>query len=562
MRKKALFSKLIILLLLSAQASTFAYYGVDEVSQENRGESLQVWTSATLLPMISSWVSEYTLGHENIIIEVNTFTDEQSGEEMLTQGSIGFLTAHQLTSFKQSAEWILPIGRDVLVPITNTNNPYLQEILETGVSRDLLKSIISKEAMGTTQAGGFFAKNGIFSTNKNNEPTQIALFLDSETNELSKITFLSEEELIETIKKDASCIGFCHLSDILSADQTGFIDGITLVPIDENKNGTVDNFENIYTNLESFARGVWIGKYPHELSYTIYSIASNRPVNQAEQAFLEWILGQGQNSIADNGYTPLLSSERKANIASLYIAPKSIVSTAVSTKNTLGVILSVSIILIALIFVVYLIRLFRSDSTVKNKLSVPKPVAFNDKNINIPSGIFFNKNHSWAFMEKDGFVRIGIDDFLSRVTGALTNIKLKEPGERIKKGDHVFSIIQHGKQLDIQSPVTGTIVKSNTQLLSDTSLINQDPYAAGWVYEIEPLNWLSEIGSFMMGLEYTEWITKEFVRLKDFMANCCKNKEHNLPIMVMQDGGELRNKPLQEAGPLTWEEFQTKFIEQ
>ena len=165
-------------------------------------------------------------------------------------------------------------------------------------------------------------------------------------------------------------------------------------------------------------------------------------------------------------------------------------------------------------------------------------------------------------MEKDGFVRIGIDDFLSQVTGTLTNIKLKEPGERIKKGDPVFSIIQHGKQLDIQSPVTGTIIKSNAKLFSDTSLINQDPYAEGWVYEIEPLNWLSEIGSFMMGLEYTEWITKEFVRLKDFMANCCRNKEHNLPIMVMQDGGELRNNPLQDAGPLTWEEFQTKFIEQ
>ncbi len=550
MTKKALLNKVMILLLLvTVQVSAKAYYCVDESSQDVKEESLHVWTSTSLYPMVSLWADNYNLAQENITVEVNSFSGDQITAKVLTGKSLGFLTAHQLASLNHSSTWKLPVGRDVLVPITNAENPLLEKMMESGVSRDLLKTMIARET-GT-----------IYATNKNNELSQIAMFLDAETNAMKGLSILSKEELLLAIQKDKHCIGFCHLADILNMEQTGFIAGVALIPIDANNNGTIDNFENIYSNLQSFARGVWIGKYPKALTYNIYSIAADRPTNVSEQAFLEWIISDGQEGVAANGYIALLESERKTKIASIYGSPTYTIEKPVAPGGNYGVVIVISLLLLVFIFLVVLIKGMKKDSALKKEISGPKSSVLDGESIQVPSGIFFSKSHSWAFMEKDGFVRIGIDDFLSKVTGPLTNIKLKEPGQRIKEGEVVYSIIQKGKQLDIKSPVTGTIVKTNSLLFEDTALINRNPYTDGWVYTIEPLSWLSEIGSFMMGLEYTEWLDREFVRLKDFLANCCKNKEHKLPIMVLQDGGEIKNYPLSEAGPLTWEEFQNQFID-
>ena len=57
-------------------------------------------------------------------------------------------------------------------------------------------------------------------------------------------------------------------------------------------------------------------------------------------------------------------------------------------------------------------------------------------------------------------VRIGIDDFIQHITGPLTKVKMKNPGEKVKKGEPILSIIQNGKLLNINSPVSGTIIAS------------------------------------------------------------------------------------------------------
>ncbi|MCX6223699.1 MAG: hypothetical protein NTV01_02940 [Bacteroidia bacterium] len=86
----------------------------------------------------------------------------------------------------------------------------------------------------------------------------------------------------------------------------------------------------------------------------------------------------------------------------------------------------------------------------------------NESNLIVPKGLYFDKTHTWAFMEKDGTVKVGIDDFLQHVTGAITSIKMKKPGEKIKKGEHILTIVQNGKRLNICAPLSGIIQKLPT----------------------------------------------------------------------------------------------------
>lgn len=185
---------------------------------------------------------------------------------------------------------------------------------------------------------------------------------------------------------------------------------------------------------------------------------------------------------------------------------------------------------------------------------------FNEESVSIPMGIYFDKTHTWAFMEKNGMVKVGIDDFLMHITGSVNKLKMKTPGERVQKGDAVLSINQNGKQLTIYSPISGTIKTQNNQLTEDSSLLNSSPFNEGWVYMIEPTNWLRETQYMFMADKYKEWVKNEFTRVKDFLASISQINNLELSPIILQDGGELKDKVLEDFGPEVWEEFQTKFI--
>jgi len=189
-----------------------------------------------------------------------------------------------------------------------------------------------------------------------------------------------------------------------------------------------------------------------------------------------------------------------------------------------------------------------------------KPGIFGQDSVAFPGGLFFDKSHTWTFMEKEGNVRIGIDDFIQHVTGPVTRVVMKEQGEKITRGEPFLTLVQYGKQLEIKSPLSGTVMERNKELLKDASLLNSEPYANGWICMVKPVNWLPELKSFFMGEPYREWIQTEFARLKDFLSSGLRLKDDRELSVVLQDGGEIRDGALEEFGPEVWEEFQTRFI--
>ncbi len=224
------------------------------------------------------------------------------------------------------------------------------------------------------------------------------------------------------------------------------------------------------------------------------------------------------------------------------------------------------IVLIVLAFILLsisidaIVKFVRNTKIKSQVVSENKVKVFNVAGLTIPSGIYFDKTHTWAFMEKSGIVKIGIDDFLYHTTGPISRIKMKQPGEQIRKGEPALVLIQNGKQLTINSPVSGTIKFKNMNLLEESSLSNYSPVHEGWIYAIEPSNWLRESQFLFMAEKYKEWLKDEFTRLKDFIAFNKQTRNNEFAHLILQDGGELTDNVLAEFGPDVWEEFQIKFI--
>lgn len=183
------------------------------------------------------------------------------------------------------------------------------------------------------------------------------------------------------------------------------------------------------------------------------------------------------------------------------------------------------------------------------------------KVLKIPQGIYFSRNHTWTHLGESGAAKVGLDDFLQHVIGDLQLSVLKDPGDSIKKGELLAEIEQDGKQLKVYSPISGEVLETNALLSENPEMINTDPYQQGWLYQIKPSNWMKETSSCLLAEKASEWSEKELARFKDFLSMGAMRKYSSEPAMLMlQDGGEIRDHVLSELPEEVWNDFQKEFL--
>ena len=201
------------------------------------------------------------------------------------------------------------------------------------------------------------------------------------------------------------------------------------------------------------------------------------------------------------------------------------------------------------------------NKQVKNKKQLQKSLgSLSPNSIQIPQGLFFSRYHTWMHLERSGVAKVGLDDLLVHITGEVKLSRILESGERIKKGDFLVEIVQKDKRLKIYSPISGEIVEANSLLVKNPELLNEDPYANGWMYKIKPTSWVADTQSYFMAEDASLWARQELERFKDFLAESIGKYSPDPSSVVLQDGGELRDQPLSELSNEVWQDFQQDFL--
>jgi glycine cleavage system H protein len=180
--------------------------------------------------------------------------------------------------------------------------------------------------------------------------------------------------------------------------------------------------------------------------------------------------------------------------------------------------------------------------------------------LSIRKGIFYTRNHTWAFMEKSGEAKVGLDDLLLHITGEVQLRYLRNADEEIRKGDLLAELEQNGKLLKIVSPVSGQILRTNPVLIKEPGIMNSDPYDQGWLYKIRPNNWKEETKSYFLADEAVNWSKNELDRFKDFMAVSLGKCSPEPAMVILQEGGELSDNPLSGMPGEIWQDFQEEFL--
>ena len=122
----------------------------------------------------------------------------------------------------------------------------------------------------------------------------------------------------------------------------------------------------------------------------------------------------------------------------------------------------------------------------------------------IPDDCRYLESHEWV-RRQNGTARIGISDFAQDELGDVVFVELPSEGDDLAKGDD-FGVIESIKAVsDLYAPVSGTVTAVNDSLLDEPELVNEEPFGAGWMLEVE-LDDESELEDLLSPEAYREQI--------------------------------------------------------
>jgi glycine cleavage system H protein len=110
----------------------------------------------------------------------------------------------------------------------------------------------------------------------------------------------------------------------------------------------------------------------------------------------------------------------------------------------------------------------------------------------------YTKSHEW--IESTGKTRkVGISQFAQEQLGDIVFVEFKDEGTELVPGDEACLIESCKATASVYAPLPGKIVAVNKGLEDAPEKINESPYEAGWILEIEVADGADESG--LMSLE-------------------------------------------------------------
>ena len=147
--------------------------------------------------------------------------------------------------------------------------------------------------------------------------------------------------------------------------------------------------------------------------------------------------------------------------------------------------------------------------TKKQAEAVERPKYTNVSGYRVADDYYYHIGHSWVHLEHDGWSRIGIDDFISKISGPLDTINLPPVGAFLKQGEIGWVLTRNGNKAPMQSPVSGTVFAVNDRIKKEPEIAHNDPYGEGWLCLLDPANLRFNLKGLYFGKESLQWIDKE-----------------------------------------------------
>ncbi|MCK4583814.1 response regulator, partial [candidate division WOR-3 bacterium] len=135
----------------------------------------------------------------------------------------------------------------------------------------------------------------------------------------------------------------------------------------------------------------------------------------------------------------------------------------------------------------------------------------------MPDDLYYLPEHAWVKLEEDGNVIAGVDDVFQKSVGEIINVKLPDVGNEVEQGNLCSEIEDSSRRIHkLWSPISGEVIEINHKLTENPSIVNNDPYEAGWIMRVAPSQLENELKNLIYGEALIKWwLKREIIEKKD-----------------------------------------------
>ncbi|MDR2748723.1 MAG: hypothetical protein LBB10_02365 [Bifidobacteriaceae bacterium] len=117
--------------------------------------------------------------------------------------------------------------------------------------------------------------------------------------------------------------------------------------------------------------------------------------------------------------------------------------------------------------------------------------------------LLFSKDDVWI-REIGDEVDLGVSEHAADSVGDVQYVGVVDMGTNLRVGDEIGKVRGPNDHFIVLSPVAGTVVALNEEVIEDASILNEDPYGEGWLIRVDLEDELSD--DFMKWDEYSELV--------------------------------------------------------
>jgi phosphate transport system substrate-binding protein len=309
MRQGFVFCVLLCALVLSACGSK---------PQGSQGNGLNgtvtISGAFALYPMMQRWAEEFQKTNPGVQFDVSAggagkgMTDALAGAV-----DIGMVSrAISADEEAQGAYWV-PVVIDAVFPTISDKNPVVQDLLAKGISQDtFIKVFITGDIKTWGEVVGkpeVTDEIHVYTRSDSCGAADVwAKYLGNKKQEdLLGIAVSGDPGLLDAVIKDPLGIGYNNLNYAYDVTSGKPVAGAVVIPIDKDGNGLAEPQELLETKTEA-QEAVANGIYPAPPARALNLVTKDKPKGLV-QAFIQWILSDGQKFVGEAGYIQLPSDQ-------------------------------------------------------------------------------------------------------------------------------------------------------------------------------------------------------------------------------------------------------------
>lgn len=291
-------------------------------SKNGLHEEISISGAFALYPLTVKWAEEFQKLHPGVHIDISAGGAGKGLADALAKVvDLGMFSRGITDEEKAKGTWWIAVAKDAVLPTINAKNPVLDEIKKQGVTRQQFIDIYITQKIRTW---------GELVKSSNNKPINVftrsdacgaaemwGKYLQANQESLMGTGVLGDPGIADAVKNDINSIGYNNVIYAYDINTQKVYPGIEVIPIDINENGKIDEEENIYNNLSSVIQAIKDNRFPSPPARDLYFVSNGKPQKEVVTKFLEWIITEGQQYVAESGYVSLSEETLDAEMKKL-----------------------------------------------------------------------------------------------------------------------------------------------------------------------------------------------------------------------------------------------------